>query len=108
VPVEQSSAVSTADVTSSAIWDRATAAFMAEKADTSAAPPTGGEQDDLYMADPQLTLGPQAAEVGVPMSKMTMISAYTSGPRGRTTSSPTVATSMTSRRRHARSGGHSQ
>jgi hypothetical protein len=92
VPVEQSPAVSTADVTSSTIGDRATTASVAEKADTSAAPPTGGEQDDLYMADPQPMLGPHAAEVGVPKSKMMVISAYTSGPRGRMTSSPTVAT----------------
>jgi hypothetical protein len=52
LPMEQSPAVSTADVMSSAIGSGATAVFVVEKAETSAAPPTGGEQDDLCMVDP--------------------------------------------------------
>jgi hypothetical protein len=45
--VEQSPAVSMMDVTSSAVETGATAAFAAKKPETSTAPPTGGERDDL-------------------------------------------------------------
>jgi hypothetical protein len=62
--VEQSPAVSTANVTSSAVGAGAAATSAAEKAGTSSAPPAGGEQDDLYMADLQPTLDPQAGEAG--------------------------------------------
>jgi hypothetical protein len=37
---------------------------MVEKDGASAAPPIGGQQDDLYMADPQLMLGQQASIAG--------------------------------------------
>jgi hypothetical protein len=62
--VGQSSAVLTADVTSSAVEAGATTASAAEKAETSTAPPTRGEQDDLCMADLRLTSDPQTTEAG--------------------------------------------
>jgi hypothetical protein len=63
-PVEQSSAVSTADVMSAATGTRATAASTAEKAGTSTTPATEEEGDDLCLIDPRLTPDPQAAEAG--------------------------------------------
>jgi hypothetical protein len=64
VPVEQSLAVSAEDVTSSVIGAGATAVSAVEKAGTGTIPPTGWEQDDLCMADPQLTSNPRTAEAG--------------------------------------------
>jgi hypothetical protein len=63
-PVEQLPAVSAADVTSLAAGVGGMTAFAAEKDGASAAPPAGGEQDNLCMADPQPALDPQAGEVG--------------------------------------------
>jgi hypothetical protein len=60
--VEQSPAVSTADVTSSAVGAGATTTSAAVKAGTSTALSARGEQDDLCMADPQLTPDPQTTE----------------------------------------------
>jgi hypothetical protein len=64
MPLEQSPAVSTADVTSAAIGTGATVISTTEKAGTSTAPPTEGKQGDLCMADPRPTLDPQTAEAG--------------------------------------------
>jgi hypothetical protein len=49
-------------VTSSAVGAGATTMSTTEKAETSTATPTGGEQDDLCMSDPQPTLDLQPAE----------------------------------------------
>jgi hypothetical protein len=99
--VEQSPAVSMADVTSSAVGAGTTATSSAENAGTSTAPPTGGEHDNLCMVDPRPTPDPQTAEVGVLASRMMRSCAYTSVPHGRRTSMPTAAMSTTSRRHRA-------
>jgi hypothetical protein len=62
--VEQSPAVSTAEVSSQALGAGATVASEVEKGATSTTPPVGGQQDDLCVSDPPTTLGQQAAEVG--------------------------------------------
>jgi hypothetical protein len=77
-----------------------------EKAGTNIAPPVGGEQDDLCMADPQLTFDPQEAEVGGARAEDDGDRCLYIGTRGRATSSPTIATSMSSGRRRTRSGAH--
>jgi hypothetical protein len=63
-PVEQSPAVSTADVTSATVGAGATATSAAGKAETSNAPATEGEQDDLCMTDPRMMPNLQASKVG--------------------------------------------
>jgi hypothetical protein len=62
--VEQLPAVSAADDMSLAAGVGGMTAFAAEKDGDSAAPPAGGEQDDLSMADPQPALDLQAGEAG--------------------------------------------
>jgi hypothetical protein len=64
MPVEQSPTVSAVDVTSMAVGVGVTAASAVKKAGTGTAPPAEGEQDDLCMANPQLTPDQQTAEVG--------------------------------------------
>jgi hypothetical protein len=58
--VEQSSA----DMTSAAVRAGATSTSVAEKARASTAPPTEGEQDDLFMADSRPTPDPHTVEAG--------------------------------------------
>jgi hypothetical protein len=62
--MEQSPAVSTANVTSSVIGAGVMAASAEEKAGANTAPPAEGEKDDLCMTDPRPTLDPQTVEVG--------------------------------------------
>jgi hypothetical protein len=62
MPVDQSPAVSTTDVMSATVGTGATTAFVTEKAGTSTAPPTKGEQDDLFMSDSRPMPDPQMAE----------------------------------------------
>jgi hypothetical protein len=62
--VVESPAVSTAYVTSTTDWARATAASEADKAGTSTTPATEGEGGDLCMADQLPTPNPQTAKVG--------------------------------------------
>jgi hypothetical protein len=64
MPVAESPAVSTADVTSTAGGAGAMAASEADKAGTSTAPATEDEGGDLCMAGQLPTPDPQAAEVG--------------------------------------------
>jgi hypothetical protein len=101
--VADSSAVSTADVTSVAGRTGATTASEADKAGTSTAPTTevGG---DLCMADPLPTSAPQLAESGGTRVEDDAHRAYTSAPCGRRMSSSLAATSKSSRRHHARLG----
>jgi hypothetical protein len=62
--VEQSPAVSTAEVLSQSLGVVAMTASELEKGGTSTAPPIGGHQDELCVSDLPPTLGQQAAEVG--------------------------------------------
>jgi hypothetical protein len=61
MPVVESPAASAADVTSAAVGAGTAAASEAEKAGTSAPPPTEGEGIDLYTSGPQPAPGSQAA-----------------------------------------------
>jgi hypothetical protein len=63
-PVEQSPMVSIADVTSLTVRAGAMAASMTEKAGTRTTPPARGEQDNLCIENPRLTLDPQTTEAG--------------------------------------------
>jgi hypothetical protein len=62
--MEQSPAVSIANVMSLAVGAGATMVSVTEKVGISATPPIRGEQDGLCMADPRPTQDPQVAKAG--------------------------------------------
>jgi hypothetical protein len=102
--VGDSSAVSTADVTSAADGTGATAASEADKAEISTAPTTKEEGGDLCMADPLPTSGPMQPRREVHAWWIRCTGANTPTSYGRRRSSPTATMSMSSRRHRARSG----
>jgi hypothetical protein len=106
--VEQSLVVSTADVTSPTFGGGMTTTPEVEKGGPSTALPVGGHQNDLCVSALPLPKASRLQKWATPELKVTITDAYTPGLRGRMTSSPTTATSTSSKRRHERSCEHSR